>query len=140
MVLEFQLSLFVRSWPEVVLVLTIDFRLPCVVLLGLGVDTEPGAQVADAGRRGGGIPSYFGGYSDSLSFAACDTFIPLFQLRLNFLRKEELEDGVSGVSLSCGWGSSLCFFCRDLSLGIGSPSTLEEFLTSGSELQSCPCP
>ena len=79
----------------------IDFRLIWVVLLGLGVETAAlDAHVADAGTRGGGIPSCLEEYSDSLSFAACGTFVPLFQLRLNFLRKEELERGVSGVSPS----------------------------------------
>jgi len=109
-------------------------------LQGLGVDSVPGAQVVDAGRRGGGIPSYFGGYSDSLSLAACDVFVPLFQLRLNFLRREEVDDGVSGVSRSWGWASSLCFCCRDLSLGIGSPKTLEDDLISGTGLLSGPWP
>ena len=141
-VLEPQLSLFVRSWLGVVPMVIIDFRLLCEALPGLGVDSAPGTQVADAGRRGGGIPSYFGGYSDSLSLAACDAFVPLFQLRLNFLRKEELDDGVSGVSRSWDWGctSSLCFCCRDLSLGIGSPKTLQDDLISGTGLLSGPWP
>lgn len=116
----------------------IDFRLIWVVLLGLGVETAPEAHVADAGTRGGGIPSCLEEYSDSLSFAACGTFVPLFQLRLNFLRKEEPESGVSGVSRSWNCSSSLCFFCLDLSLGIGSLRVLEEDLGSEIRLLSGP--
>lgn len=110
-----QLSLRVLSWPlnmlrlEAELFLRFESRYVVDFTEGLGLGTVKLLRlfiVADTGNRGGGILSCFGGwggYSDPLSFAACETLILLFEVllfhpRLNFRRKEVAEDGVVGSS------------------------------------------
>lgn len=63
-------------------------------------------NVADAGNFGGGISLCLGGgggYSESLSLAACDKLtlffeVVLFQPMLSLRLNEDVEDGVEGSS------------------------------------------
>lgn len=114
-----QLSLFVLSWPVIILRLDTELflllELRYVVVddltegLGLGMSLLFVLRlfiVTEAGNLGGGILSCFGGgggWLDSLSPAAWEALILFFdpdrfQLRLNFLRNEFVEDGVGGSS------------------------------------------
>ena len=117
-----QLSLLVRSCVNVP---PPPFRRICAVsiptpLLGLGVVAEPGAQVDEVGNFGAVMSEYFELYSSALSVAAwlffpCDDF---FQLRLSFLRIDELVGGVSGVS-SIGTFLDESSLLRDLLFTLG---------------------
>ena len=95
---------------EIELFRRLESRYVVDLTLGLGLGTLWLLEVlivADAGRRGGGMLSCFGGcggYSDSLSLAACDALmllfeVLLFQPRLSFRRREVPEDGVEGSSV-----------------------------------------